>query len=74
MHIAGCPVSVAEQILALVRVSGVKNPYFDSSQVWQFNKGYLGWKAKMALRRLRGKKYQQAGPCSRGAAKPTLSG
>lgn len=67
----GCPVSVAEQALALVRLSGVKNPYFDPAMAMQFNKGYLQWKSASALKRLRGVRYQKNGSfVGRGKAMP----
>ena len=72
VRFTGCPVSVAEQVLFLCSLGGVKNPYFDSNQIVLFNKGYLGWRAAMALKRVKGVPYQIAGPCDRGAAKPEL--
>ena len=68
----GCPVSVAEQVLFLVQLGGLKNPYFDTSQIMQFNKAYLMWKSTVALNRARGIPYQKHGPCRRGDAKPEI--
>jgi len=69
----GCPVSVAEQALALVRLGGLKNPYFDASQALQFNKGYLQWKSATAVKRLRGVRYQKHGSfAGRGKAMPDM--
>ena len=68
----GCPVSVAEQVLFLVHLGKLKNPYFDTSQIFQFNKAYLQWRSTVALRRAMGKPYQKKGPTDRGDAKPDL--
>lgn len=72
-RLTGCPVSVAEQVLALAFLSGAKNPYFDKTEIVKFNKAYLAWRAANASRRLRGKPYQVAGPTERGDGAPTLS-
>src|SRR6185295_1786695 len=72
IRLEGCPVSVAEQVLALVSLAGTKNPYFSAANIASFNKGYLGWKAKSALQRLAGQKYQVPGPCHRGHAAPEM--
>jgi hypothetical protein len=69
----GCPVSVAEQVLFLVHLGKLKNPYFDTSQIFQFNKAYLQWRSTVALRRAMGKPYQKKGPTDRGDAKPELA-
>jgi uncharacterized protein (DUF362 family) len=68
MH--GCPVSVAEQVLALVELGGTKNPYFDRAEVVGFNKAYLTWRIVTLFKRLFGKKYQQSGLTTRGEAEP----
>jgi uncharacterized protein (DUF362 family) len=70
MRMQGCPVSVAEQVLALVELGGTKNPYFDKSEAIGFNKAYLTWRIVTLFKRLFGKKYQQAGPTQRGEAEP----
>jgi uncharacterized protein (DUF362 family) len=69
----GCPVSVAEQVLMLVYLSGAKNPYFDPSMALQFTKGYLAWKSAVAWKRAKGHHYHKEGPTTRGEAKPDLS-
>jgi hypothetical protein len=69
----GCPVSVAEQVLFLVQLGGLKNPYFDMAQVFQFNKAYLQWRSAVAFRRAIGVPYQKKGPTYRGDAKPQLT-
>ena len=72
----GCPVSVAEQVLALVYLSKCKNPYLDASEAVRFNRAYLGWRAATAVKRLTGEPYQKTtGPGEReerGEAKPDL--
>jgi hypothetical protein len=73
VRLTGCPVSVAEQVLALAFLSGAKNPYFDKQEIVKFNKAYLQWRAANAGRRLRGKPYQVAGPTERGDGAPTIS-
>jgi len=70
LRLTGCPVSVAEQVLTLSMYGGVKNPYLDQREVVRFNRGYLAWRATMALKKVRGQPYQKAGPCPRGAAAP----
>ncbi|MBI4509399.1 MAG: DUF362 domain-containing protein [Deltaproteobacteria bacterium] len=72
LRLEGCPVSVAEQVLALVVLAGTKNPYFAPDQVASFNKGYLGWRAASVLRRALGQPYQIHGPCPRGHAAPEV--
>lgn len=72
IRLDGCPVSVAEQVLALVSLGGLKNPYFDPQQNLAFNKAYLGWRSTTAIQRLRGVPYQKHGPCARGEAAPEV--
>ncbi len=72
VRLEGCPVSVAEQILALVDVGGTKSPYFVPSEAIGFNKAYLTWRIVTFFKRLFGKKYQKAGPALRGEAMPLI--
>jgi len=73
IRLTGCPVSVAEQALALVRLAGTKNPYFSPAEVVRFNKNYLMWRSVTAAQRLRGQPYQKDGTfCHRGQAAPEL--
>jgi uncharacterized protein (DUF362 family) len=73
IRLEGCPVSVAEQALALISIGKLKNPYFDPKQAISFNKSYLGWRGKTALNRLMGKKYQEHGSYQcRGRAMPEI--
>jgi uncharacterized protein (DUF362 family) len=75
IRLQGCPVSVAEQVLALVSLSDVKNPYLDPSQIVGFGRAYLGWKSRVALNRLQRKRYQRDGAfAERGQAAPELAG
>jgi uncharacterized protein (DUF362 family) len=68
----GCPVSVAEQVLALVYLTGCKNPYLIPSESVRFNKAYLSWRAVTAAKRLLGEPYQRAGDPARGEAMPEV--
>ena len=74
LRLEGCPVSVAEQVLALVGISGAKNPYLDPAQIVSFNRGYLGWRARVALNRVLGQRYQKQGSFrERGQAAPEVT-
>jgi uncharacterized protein (DUF362 family) len=74
IRLEGCPVSVAEQVLTLVSLSGVKNPYLDPSNIVGFGRAYLGWKSRVALNRLQRKRYQRDGAFpERGLAAPDFS-
>ncbi|HET9622254.1 MAG TPA: DUF362 domain-containing protein, partial [Kofleriaceae bacterium] len=74
IRLEGCPVSVAEQVLALISLSGVKNPYYDRENMLSFGRAYLGWKTRVALNRLQRKRYQQNGTFrERGQAAPDLA-
>ena len=73
VRIGGCPVSVAEQVLAIVNLSEVNNPYLDPSQALPFQLGYLKWRAHTLFDRLKGHRYQQPGACSRGQAAPEVT-
>lgn len=74
IRLEGCPVSVAEQVLALVSVGGLKNPYTDRRNVGQFLRGYLGWRARQAINRIQRKRYQQNGAfAERGHAAPDVA-
>jgi uncharacterized Fe-S cluster-containing radical SAM superfamily protein len=72
MRMEGCPVSVAEHVLALVDLGGTKNPYFEGEEVIGFNKAYLTWRLVTAVKRLFGKKYQVPGLTPRGHAMPEM--
>jgi hypothetical protein len=68
----GCPVSVAEQVLALVTLGKTKNPYLSASEAMRFNLGYMGWRGMTLAQRAVGKKYQVHGDAQRGHAKPEV--
>jgi len=73
LRLEGCPVSVAEQVLALVAVGGLKNPYFDPKNVGQFLRGYLGWRSRVALNLIQRRRYQTNGTfADRGQAAPDV--
>jgi hypothetical protein len=74
IRLEGCPVSVAEQVLALVTIGGLKNPYYDRNNMVTFGRAYLGWKARVTLNKLQRKRYQQNGTFGeRGQAAPELT-
>jgi len=73
VRLRGCPVSVAEQVLALVILGDTKNPYLSAREVLGFNKGYLRSKAAVATRRMMGIPYQIKGPARRGEGAPDVS-
>lgn len=70
IRIYGCPVSVAEQVLLLVKLGKLKNPYFDPSMAVSFTSCYLSSKTKNMISRLSGEPYQVAGPTQRGKSRP----
>jgi uncharacterized protein (DUF362 family) len=72
IRIPGCPVSVAEQILTLVNLGGLKNPYFDPRLSMSFTSCYLSQRTRTFIRRLTGEKYNETGPAERGDAAPSL--
>jgi hypothetical protein len=74
IRLEGCAVSVAEQLFALVSLGKAKNPYLEPSEAVAFNEAYLGRKAAVAVKRLRGERYQTPGACSRGGAMPVVTG
>jgi uncharacterized protein (DUF362 family) len=69
----GCPVSVAEQALALVNLGGLKNPYVSADNAITFTKNYLMWRSHSMAKRLTGVPYQKKGPAERGEAKPEVT-
>jgi uncharacterized protein (DUF362 family) len=71
LRIAGCPVSVAEQVLLLVKIGKLKNPYFDPNEVMGFTSCYLSTRTRNAISRIFSKEYQRSGPTIRGKARPT---
>ena len=66
LRLKGCPVSVAEQLMVLVQLSGAEDPTRDLSAV----RSYLKWKSVMAAKSLMGHKYQIRGRAQRGEAAP----
>lgn len=70
IQVSGCPVSVAEQVLLLVKLGKLKNPYFDPSQAVTFTSCYLSSRTKTFIERLAGKPYQRAGATARGQSRP----
>jgi len=75
VRLEGCPVSVSEQVLALVAVGKLNNPFLDPNQAATFTRGYLGWKSRVLLNKLQLKRYQKNGAfAERGQAAPDLGG
>jgi uncharacterized protein (DUF362 family) len=75
IRLEGCPVSVSEQVLALVAIGKLNNPFLDPSQAATFTRGYLGWKSRVILNKLQRKRYQKNGAFTeRGQAAPDLGG
>lgn len=52
--VSGCPVSVAEQVLLLVKMGKLKNPYFELSEAIPFTSCYLSWRTRQLIRRIFG--------------------
>ena len=53
--------------------SDIRNPYFDPRQVVAFNRSYLGWRGRVMLNRVMGKRYQENQPFQeRGRAAPEM--
>lgn len=73
IRMSGCPVSVAEQVLMLVKVGKLKNPYLDPSQAMSFTSCYLTRRTQIAIKRALGQPYQKPGPTRRGKARPEQS-
>ena len=48
-RISGCPVSVAEQVLMLVKLGKLKNPYFDLKEAIPFTSCYLSWRTRQLI-------------------------
>ena len=68
IRMTGCPVSVTEQLMLLVQVSGVKDPVRDFAGLASF----LKWKTVMAGKTMLGHKYQVHGATKRGDAAPDV--
>jgi uncharacterized protein (DUF362 family) len=66
LRLQGCPVSVAEQLMALVQLAGSNDPTRDLGALGS----YLKWKSVMAGKALTGHKYQVNGVAKRGEAAP----
>jgi len=71
IRLEGCPVSVSEQVLALVTIGKLNNPFLDPKMAATFTRGWLGWRSRTLLNMLQRKRYQQNGPfADRGEAAP----
>jgi hypothetical protein len=72
VRLSGCPVSVAEQVLALVAASSIKNPILDPKNALMFNRAYLAWRGNTMAQRVKGTPYQVNGPTTRGDGAPDI--
>jgi uncharacterized protein (DUF362 family) len=72
VELRGCPVSVAEQLLALVSLGGLKNPFLDPAEATRFGSSYLSWRTQTAIKRVRRHPYVRAGEAPRGKAATVL--
>lgn len=70
VRLPGCPVSVAEQVLSLVELGDLPNPYFDRQVLVPMVNTYLSWRTRTMLQRLLGQRYNEPGPSHRGRARP----
>jgi hypothetical protein len=73
IHLRGCPVSVAEQVLALVEHGKLVNPYFDLQMLPSFMSTYFSWRTRTLMQRVFGQAYNKPGPTHRGQARPGLN-
>ena len=74
IRLPGCPVSVAEQVLLLVQMGHLRNPYLDPKVSPLFLSCYLSKKTRTTLKRILGQPYHlPEGSVVLGAARPKLS-
>ncbi|MCB9523633.1 MAG: DUF362 domain-containing protein [Myxococcales bacterium] len=73
IRLKGCPVSVAEHVLALVSLGKLKNPYYEPSNAVLFTSAYMSMRTRQAINKLRGQPYNRPGPLLRGEARPRLN-
>ena len=72
VRLTGCPVSVAEQVLALVKLGKLRNPFFDPQQQKPFLNAYFKRRTRESIERLvKRHPYQINGATHRGAARPS---
>ena len=76
IRLEGCPVSVAEQVLALVTIGKLKNPFLDPTQSRRRSRAATSAGSRASLlNKLQRKRYQQNGTfAERGQAAPDLGG
>ncbi len=70
IRMAGCPVSVVEQVLLLINAGKLQNPYLDKENTVPFTSCYLNWRTRRLVDKVLGGVYQKAGPTERGTARP----
>lgn len=69
IHIAGCPVSVAEQLLALIALGKLRSPFYDPKTAPSFVSCYLSARTRQVAHRLFGQPYNVKALEQRGDAK-----
>ena len=75
IRLEGCPVSVAEQVLALVTIGKLKNPFLDPKMAGRSRAATSAGSRASLLNMLQRKRYQQNGAfAERGQAAPDLEG
>ncbi len=70
IRLRGCPVSVAEQVLTLVSLGGLSNPYFDPRTAVDFLPCYFSSLTRRAIARAVGRPYNSPTPAVRGECRP----
>jgi uncharacterized protein (DUF362 family) len=74
IYLPGCPVSVAEQVLLLVKLGHLRNPYLDPKVAPSFMSCYLSQQTRSAISRVLGTPYHMPdGGVTLGAARPQLT-
>ena len=70
IRMAGCPVSVVEQVLLLINAGKLANPFFSKGNTVPFASCYLSWRTRQLVERVLGRPYQRAGSARRGRSRP----
>ena len=73
IRLKGCPVSVSEQVFALMHLGHLQNPFLVPSIAAPFVSSYLSWRTRALFKRITGQRYHTEGPAFRGQARPLLN-
>lgn len=73
IRVSGCPVSVAEHVLLLVKLGKLKNPYLDPKQSVSFMSCYFSSRTRQMMQRVLGVPYLKDKAIVRGEARPALN-